>query len=312
MCDDITGPGDFVRGVPNDGDWPANEAPSLAIDDDIRTKYLHFKGDFRPDVGPTGIQVTASRGSSIVTGLTFTTANDAPGRDPIAFALYGSNESIDGPYALIAIGSIIDFMATSPWPRRTQNTTPITFANATAYVHYQLLFTAIRGPAGGSINSMQIAEVELLGSPAGGLPPDVDAGDDQTITWKGVGNTILPLYPTIYDDDPCNISQINPDYLMILWSSLGQPNVDFMGTQTKSNAQVSFPEPGVYELQLQVWDERAQKGTDFITIAVLEPDCPLSDLSGDCKVDHSDLVAFVEQWLDPPGCSGHPLGCADL
>jgi len=309
---DITAPGDTVRGVPNDGDWPGNEAPSLAIDDDTRTKYLHFKGDFSPDAGPTGFQVTTSIGGSIVTGLTFTTANDAPGRDPIAFELSGSNQSIDGPYALIAGGNIVDFMQGTAWPRLTENTTPITFGNRTAYVHYQLLFTAIRGPVGGSVNSMQIAEVELLGSPAGGLPPDVDAGDDMTITWKGVGNTIVPLYPTIYDDDPCNISQISPDYLMILWSSLGQPSADFMGTQTKSNAQVQFPEPGVYELQLQVWDERAQEGTDFMTITVLEPVCPLSDLSGDCKVDCSDLEAFAEQWLDPLGCSGHPLGCADL
>ena len=309
---DITAPGDTVRGVPNDGDWPGAEAPPLAIDDDTRTKYLHFKGDFNPDVGPTGFQVTPSGGENIVTGLTFTTANDVPGRDPIAFELSGSNKSINGPYTLIARGDIVDFMQATAWPRFTMNTTPITFSNKTAYVHYQLLFTAIRGPVGGSVNSVQIAEVELLGSPVGGLPPDVDAGDDQTITWKGVGNTILPLYPTIYDDDPCDISQTNPDYLTILWSSLGQPAADFMGTQTKSNAQVLFPAPGIYELQLQVWDERGQEGNDFITIMVVEPDCPLSDLSGDCRVNFSDLSAFVEQWLDPPGCSDYPIGCADI
>ena len=309
---DITAPGDTVRGVPNDGDWPANEAPSLAIDDDTRTKYLHFKGDFNPNVGPTGLQVTTSIGGSIVTGLTFTTANDVPGRDPIAFELSGSNGSIDGPYTLIASGNIVDFMQGTAWPRFTMNATPITFSNKTAYVHYQLLFTAIRGPVGGSVNSMQIAEVELLGSPAGGLPPEVDAGDDQTITWKGVGNTILPLYPNIYDDDPCNISQTNPDYLTIFWSSLGQPSADFMGTEMKYNAQVLFPEPGVYELQLQVWDERGQEGNDFVTIVVVEPNCPLSDLSGDCKVNFSDLAIFVEQWLNSPGCSDYPIGCADL
>ncbi|MFH1717559.1 MAG: CotH kinase family protein [Planctomycetota bacterium] len=309
---DVTSPGDTVRGVPNDGDWPANEAPSLAIDDDARTKYLHFKGDFSPDVGPTGFQVTTSGGASVVTGLTFTTANDAPGRDPIAFELSGSNQSINGPYTLIASGNIVDFMQGTAWPRFTTNTTPITFHNETAYVHYQLLFTAIRGPVGGSVNSMQIAEVELLGSPAGGLPPEVDAGDDQIIPWKGAGNTIASLYPAIYDDDPCNIGQTNPDYLTILWSSLGQSSVDFMGTQTKPNAQVSFPQPGVYELQLQVWDEHGQEGNDFLTITVVEPDCPPSDLSGDCKVNYADLAVFAEQWLHPPGCLGDPPGCADL
>ncbi|MCP4607361.1 MAG: hypothetical protein GY845_01420 [Planctomycetes bacterium] len=309
---DITAPGDTVRGVPNDGDWPGAEAPPLAIDDDSRTKYLHFKGDFNPDVGPTGFQVTPSSGENIVTGLTFTTANDVPGRDPIAFELSGSNKSINGPYTFITRGDIVDFMQAAAWPRFTMNTTPITFSNNKAYAHYQLLFTAIRGPAGGSVNSVQIAEVELLGSPVGGLPPEVDTGDDQTITWKGVGNTILALFPTIYDDDPDNVSQTNPDYLTILWSSMGQPAADFMGTQTKAYAQVLFPAPGIYELQLQVWDERGQEGNDFITIMVVEPDCPLSDLSGDCIVNFSDLAAFAEQWLDPPGCSDYPLGCADL
>jgi len=114
---DITAPGDTVRGVPNDGDWPGAEAPPLAIDDDTRTKYLHFKGDFNPDVGPTGFQVTPSIGASIVTGLTFTTANDVPGRDPTAFELSGSNVSIDGPYTLIASGNIVDFMQGTAWPR---------------------------------------------------------------------------------------------------------------------------------------------------------------------------------------------------
>ncbi|MBN1804372.1 MAG: CotH kinase family protein [Sedimentisphaerales bacterium] len=308
---DITSPGDTVRGVPNDSDWPSNEAPPLAIDDDVMTKYLHFKGDFNPDVGPTGLRITTS-GANIVTGLTFTTANDVPGRDPIAFELSGSNESIDGPYTFIAGGDIMDFMQNTPWPRFTKNTTPIIFENTTEYVHYQLLFTAIRGPAGGSVNSMQIAEIELLKSQVGGLPPEVDAGDDRTVTWKGAGNTVISLSPAVYDDDASNISQTNPDYLTILWSSLTQPAVDFMGTETKSDAQVLFPAPGIYELQLQVWDESGQEGKDFITITVLESVCPLSDLTGDCIVDFSDLVVFTEQWLSPPGCPDYPLGCADL
>ena len=107
---DITKPGDIVHGVPNDSDWPGNEAPPLAIDDNTATKYLHFKGDFEPNpgTGGAGFRVTPSSSQSIVTGLTFTTANDVPGRDPIAFELYGSNISIDGPYILIASGDIVD------------------------------------------------------------------------------------------------------------------------------------------------------------------------------------------------------------
>jgi hypothetical protein len=168
---DVTASGDAIQGVPNDGDWPGAETPDLAIDDNIETKYLHFKGDFDPDpgTGGTGIQVTPSAGPSIVTGLTLTTANDVPGRDPIAFEVSGSNESIDGPYELIASGDIVDFNQEAEWPRFTMNATEISFDNDVAYAHYQLIFTAIRGPVGGSVNSMQIAEVELLGelAPAG-------------------------------------------------------------------------------------------------------------------------------------------------
>ncbi|MBN1804390.1 MAG: hypothetical protein JW837_03995 [Sedimentisphaerales bacterium] len=160
---DVTALGDVVQGVPNDGDWPGAETPDLAIDDNVETKFLHFKGDFDPDpnTGGAGLQITPAVGPTVVTGLTLTTANDVPGRDPIAFALYGSNESIDGPYELIASGDIVDFAGDVEWPRFTMNATPIIFSNSVAYTHYQLIFTAIRGPVGGSVNSMQIAEIEL-------------------------------------------------------------------------------------------------------------------------------------------------------
>lgn len=303
---DVTSPGDIVRGIPNDGDWPGAESPPLAIDDDVHTKYLHFKGETQA----TGFHVTPSAGATIVTGLTFTTANDAVERDPTAFELSGSNASIDGPYTLIARGNIEDFSEPSPWPRFTMNATPIAFANNTAYAHYQLLFTAVRNAAGA--NSMQIAEVEFLGGPAEGLPPEVDAGEDRTITWRGAGHTIVQMNPTIYDDDPCGVGLIDPDYLTILWSSLGEPMADFMGTENEPNATVSFPEPGAYTLQLQVWDDRDQEGRDMVVISVVEPECPLGDLSGDCKVGFADVMLMAEQWLDGPGCAAYPLGCADL
>ncbi|NLH17688.1 MAG: hypothetical protein GX455_14015, partial [Phycisphaerae bacterium] len=170
---DVTIPGDVVQGVPNDGDWPSNESPPLAIDDNVSAKYLHFKGDFDPGDPATGagFQVTPSMGPTIVTGLTFTTANDAVERDPTAYALYGSNTSIDGPYTLIAAGNIVDFSQATPWPRYTKNTTPISFSNDKAYTHYQLLFPAIRNAP--AAVAMQIGEVELLGVAAGPVSSDI-------------------------------------------------------------------------------------------------------------------------------------------
>jgi hypothetical protein len=90
-----------------------------------------------------------------------TTANDDYGRDPIKFELSGSNDSIDGPWTPIAAGDVTDFAGAATWPRFTSNATAISFANAEAYQHYQLLFTAVRDPA--AANSMQIGEIELLG-----------------------------------------------------------------------------------------------------------------------------------------------------
>ena len=184
---DITALGDVVQGVPNDGDWPGAETPDLAIDDDVATKYLHFKGDFDPNEGPTGLQVIPALGPTLVTELTLTTANDVPGRDPIAFELYGANDGIDGTYTLIAAGDIVDFAGEAEWPRFTKNETPITFDNDMAYTTYKLVFTAIRGPVGGSVNSMQIAEVELIGVPA----PVVLFAED----FEG-----LPLGPNVDED----------------------------------------------------------------------------------------------------------------
>jgi len=154
---DVTAAGDTVKGVPDDGDWPEAETPDLLINDDTATKFLHFKGATEP----TGFQITPSAGATMVTGITFTTANDSAERDPVAFELYGSNTSIDGAYTLVADGDIVDFAGETAWPRFTKNTTPITFDNDVAYTHYQVLFPTVRDP--GSANSMQIAEVELLG-----------------------------------------------------------------------------------------------------------------------------------------------------
>ncbi len=161
----VTTAGDVVKGVPNDGlrigsgnlGWPAAELPAMVFDGKSSTKFLHFKGE----IATTGVQVTPSVGATIVTELKFVSANDAAERDPVTFELYGSNTSIDGPYTLIASGDIVDFAGATAWPRLTQTTTPITFANTTAYKHYQVLFPTVRTPA--SANSMQIAEIQLIG-----------------------------------------------------------------------------------------------------------------------------------------------------
>jgi len=189
---DITVPGDIVRGIPDDGDWPGAEHPALAIDDNVGTKYLHFKGETET----TGIKVTPLDGPSLVTGLAFTTANNAAPRDPVAFELYGSNDSIDGPFTLIASGDIVDFAGADAWPRFTKNETAITFDNDKLYAHYQVLFPAVRDA--GSANSMQIAEVELLGTVERdeGIVDDFENYNvfDEAIFKTWIDGTVNPIY----------------------------------------------------------------------------------------------------------------------
>lgn len=154
---DITSPGDMVECFPSDNDLPSPGHPALVIDDNINTScYLEFKGGTQV----TGFRVEPSVGPTVVTGLSFTAAGNAPERDPIAFELCGSNISIDGPYELIVSGNIFDFVQESAWPRRTKNKTPILFDNSIAYTYYQVLFTAVRDQW--SAGGVQIAEVELL------------------------------------------------------------------------------------------------------------------------------------------------------
>jgi concanavalin A-like lectin/glucanase superfamily protein len=266
---DVTAPGDLVQGVPNDGDWPGAETPDLAIDDDAATKFLHFKGATEP----TGIQVTPILGSTLVTGLTLTTANDAIERDPIQFELYGSNESIDGPYELITAGEIADFNDVDAWPRFTMNATAIAFENTVAYDHYQIMFPAVRDAA--SANSMQIAEVELIGVPAKPVVAWVSyhaADDEPHADAAAVGFTQAPdigytdlLKASGYDvvrvltsQDP-NVEYLSTFDLVIisrtassghysgsgatLWNSITAPLINLNG-YTLRNSRLGFTDGG--------------------------------------------------------------------
>jgi hypothetical protein len=152
---DITVSTDNVLGLPANNNWPAAEFPRNAIDNS-NNKFLHFSGK----TDPTGFEVQPFAGASVVTGLTFQSANDAAERDPVKFELSGSNDSITGPWTAIASGDIVDFAGATAWARNTKGTTPITFENTTGYKFYKVMFPACRGP---NQNSMQIGEVELLG-----------------------------------------------------------------------------------------------------------------------------------------------------
>ena len=291
---DITKPGDLVYGVPNDNDWPGVEAPPLAIDNSTGTKYLHFGGQSYP----TGFQVTPSAGKSVVVGLTFTTANDAAERDPISYELSGSNTSISGPWTLIASGEITDFKQAAAWPRFTMNSTPIRFSNSTSYLHYQVMFPAVRNSGA---NSMQIAEVELLGGPEGGWPPEVNAGTDQVM--------ILPN-STLQLDGTVTYYGSHPELLTIQWSVTSAPSgvsldsIQFEPDATSEDPKVILPQvPGVYSLRLSATDGTTQ-AEDTVQIALAESVYPTGDLNHDCIVNLADLLLVASVWTSNSGGVG--------
>jgi hypothetical protein len=167
---DITRPGDPLTRVDgynqtddNDGEPPAGEVASHAIDD-VGQKYLNFL-----DLS-SGFVVTPSGNADNlpIVGLRLYTANDAEDRDPASFQLSGSNDG-DGAWTYIASGNLSlpadrnpggDAVAIPPTGNLDAFNQTILFDNELTFQHYQVIFPTIKNAF--TANSMQIAEVELL------------------------------------------------------------------------------------------------------------------------------------------------------
>ncbi|MES2468705.1 MAG: PEP-CTERM sorting domain-containing protein [Verrucomicrobiota bacterium] len=143
--------------------WPAsgNESPAKAIDGLTGTKYLNFAKN------NTGYIYTLSGGgSAVVTGINFSTGNDAPLRDPSSYILYGSNSAtanttagtiydVDTSFTVVSSGALA-----LPDTRTTAFSLP-SFANTTSYSTYLLVFPTVKGSSDSTVNSMQIGEARL-------------------------------------------------------------------------------------------------------------------------------------------------------
>jgi len=158
---DVTQPGDLIQlvnGV-NDGDGnsgppPAAEGVEHAIDN-VGQKYLNFL-----DLG-SGFTVRPSAGLTLVTALRFYPANDAEERDPASYLFEGLQST---GWTTISTGALA-----LPSDRNSGGTTPldnlffqeVSFVNDLAYAEYRVTFPTLKNAA--AANSMQIAEVELIG-----------------------------------------------------------------------------------------------------------------------------------------------------
>ena len=216
MPTDVTRPGDAI--TPSSDNSPAAELSPLAIDNDSATKYLNFDAGAADGNQPTGFVVTPSIGGTLVTGMTLTSANDAIERDPRIVDLDGSYMAVapawDDPMAWVPIARIDVPAFTARF-----ETQSFFFDNALAYNHYRWVVLEVADPA--TANSMQIAEVELLGTIGTVVEPivldvPVIADGQVTITWSGGGEL-----------------QTSPD--LVTWTGTG----DTSGTYTVPADQIN-------------------------------------------------------------------------
>ncbi|XOV73907.1 MAG: CotH kinase family protein [Verrucomicrobiota bacterium] len=169
---DISGPEDSIN--PTTFNSPTNEEVWRAIDNDSGTKYLNFDGP------GSGFILQPAVGSTILNGLRFTSANDAPGRDPASYRLEGLSD--DNTFELIAMGTMPPFE-----DRFTE--VEVSFVNDKAYETYRLLFPTLQG---GNSQLMQIAEVEFLGR-TGISKPDI-----RTLIQTDLDGTMFGKHTSIY------------------------------------------------------------------------------------------------------------------
>ena len=140
--------GDAIR--PSSYNSPGAERVVNVADGTNSTKYLNF------DKLNTGFTIIPAKGDSVITGIRLISANDSPERDPSSFLIEGSNDL--KTYTKIATNTVPAFSA-----RFATNT--VSFTNTAAYAAYRVTFPTVSNAT--SANSMQVAEVQLLGSLTG-------------------------------------------------------------------------------------------------------------------------------------------------
>jgi len=169
----ILAPGDAIIAVDPDAprsnsSYPDGEAPPKALDGNSGTKYLNRAGAF------TGFIVTPN-GAASVQSFTITTANDAEGRDPSSWRLYGTNDAISSAdnstglaenWTQIGSGSV-----SLPASRFTLGPV-VSVTNSTAYSSYRMLYPTLKGDP-----LMQVADVAFYASGDGSGSNVLSAND---------------------------------------------------------------------------------------------------------------------------------------
>ncbi|UCF42461.1 MAG: lamin tail domain-containing protein [Planctomycetota bacterium] len=146
-------------------------------------------------------------------------------------------------------------------------------------------------------------------------PPDTNAPTPDPLTWSSVPSAITHSSITMTATTATDLAGVeyyfdetsgNPGATNSGW----QPSPDYIDGGLSPETQYTYRvkardlSPNHNETS---WSSSESETT-------LEPvmTCPPGDLTGDCDVDIWDLRLFAMQWVDDPGCVGHPIDCADL
>ena len=151
----------------------AGESAGQIADQNSATKYLNTGKQH------TGFIITPAFGSSTIQSLQLTTANDADGRDPLTYRLYGTNDAITSTahgfgdaenWSLISEGaSGLAGVGARFTPGAIQD-----FANGSPYASYKVSFPTIKNVFD---CCMQVADVSLFTGAGGGGSQILAAGD---------------------------------------------------------------------------------------------------------------------------------------
>jgi hypothetical protein len=163
----ILAPGDFIIAVDADGlvsrsSYPGNEAPPNVLDGNPATKYLNFAG------AGSGFIVTPNFGTSLVQSFTLTTANDAEGRDPLVWELWGTSDPIASADNSTGLGenwTLIDSGTVALPPERLTLGPVVTVTSMSLYTSYRMMYPTLKGAP-----LMQVADVAFYPTPDGSGP----------------------------------------------------------------------------------------------------------------------------------------------
>jgi len=112
--------------------------------------------------------------------------------------------------------------------------------------------------------------------------------------------------------DPCNVQYFFDETTGAGHDSFWQVSPDYTDFSLTPETQ--------YTYQVRTRDQSPNQNTgswstppaSATTDEIPTGECPDGDLDDDCDNDIDDLVIFASQWLDDPGCAGHPDDCADI